>query len=123
MVSNRDDRHRDLAWLEAMALIRRFEELAGELWHAGEIRGSVHQYIGQEAIAVGVCSALGPRDYVASYHRGHGHCLAKGADVDAMMRELLGREGGTCGGKGGSHAHRGTFPSAFSAPMASLATG
>jgi pyruvate dehydrogenase E1 component alpha subunit len=88
--------------LEMMALIRCFDEQAGELWVAGEIRGSVHQYIGQEAIAVGVCASLGRKDYITSYHRGHGHCLAKGADADAMMQELLGRQGGICGGKGGS---------------------
>jgi pyruvate dehydrogenase E1 component alpha subunit len=58
--------------------------------------------VGQEAIAVGVCANLRPTDYIASYHRGHGHAIAKGADIGKMMRELLGREGGTCGGKGGS---------------------
>lgn len=85
-----------------MALIRAFEEAAGKAFHDGRIRGPVHQYTGQEAIAVGVCANLRPSDYIASYHRGHGHAIAKGADVRRMMRELLGREGGTCGGKGGS---------------------
>lgn len=85
-----------------MVLIRAFEEAAGEAWHAGEVRGSVHQYIGQEAIAVGVCANLRDDDYISSYHRGHGHALAKGADPARMMAELFGRAGGTCGGKGGS---------------------
>ena len=85
-----------------MALIRAFEEAAGKAFHDGRIRGPVHQYTGQEAIAAGVCASLRPSDYIASYHRGHGHAIAKGADVHRMMRELLGREGGTCGGKGGS---------------------
>jgi pyruvate dehydrogenase E1 component alpha subunit len=62
----------------------------------------VHEYIGQEAIATGVCANLERTDYISSYHRGHGHCLAKGADPDAMMKELYGRAGGVCGGKGGS---------------------
>jgi pyruvate dehydrogenase E1 component alpha subunit len=85
-----------------MSLIRAFEEAAGRAFHEGRIRGPVHQYVGQEAIAVGVCANLRPTDYIASYHRGHGHAIAKGADIGKMMRELLGREGGTCGGKGGS---------------------
>ena len=85
-----------------MQLIRAFEEAAGRAFHDGRIRGPVHQYVGQEAIATGVCANLRPSDYLASYHRGHGHAIAKGADINRMMRELLGREGGTCGGKGGS---------------------
>jgi acetoin:2,6-dichlorophenolindophenol oxidoreductase subunit alpha len=85
-----------------MSLIRAFEEAAGRGFHDGRIRGPVHQYVGQEAIAVGVCANLRPTDYIASYHRGHGHAIAKGADIGKMMRELLGRAGGTCGGKGGS---------------------
>ena len=85
-----------------MSLIRAFEEAAGRGFHDGRISGPVHQYVGQEAIAVGVCANLRPTDYIASYHRGHGHAIAKGADIGKMMRELLGRAGGTCGGKGGS---------------------
>jgi pyruvate dehydrogenase E1 component alpha subunit len=85
-----------------MSLIRAFEEAAGRAFHGGRIRGPVHQYVGQEAIAVGVCANLRPSDYIASYHRGHGHAIAKGAGIAGMMRELLGRSGGTCGGKGGS---------------------
>jgi TPP-dependent pyruvate/acetoin dehydrogenase alpha subunit len=91
-----------LEMYRTMALIRAFEEAAGRAFHDGRIRGPVHQYVGQEAIAVGICANLRRTDYIASYHRGHGHAIAKGADIPRMMRELLGREGGTCGGKGGS---------------------
>ncbi len=85
-----------------MLLIRAFEEAAGENFHAGNVRGSVHQYIGEEAIAVGICTNLRKEDLLTSYHRGHGHSIAKGADPRAMMLELFGRVGGTSGGKGGS---------------------
>ena len=93
---------RILAMLRTMHLIREFEEAAGREWHAGNVRGSVHQYVGQEAIAVGVCTNLRASDYISSNHRGHGHSIAKGADPVGMMKELFGRVGGTCGGKGGS---------------------
>jgi len=85
-----------------MLLIRAFEEAAGEAFHAGHVRGSVHQYIGEESIAVGVCENLRDDDYLTSNHRGHGHSIAKGADPRAMMLELFGRVGGTSNGKGGS---------------------
>ncbi len=85
-----------------MLLIRAFEEAAGEAFHAGHVRGSVHQYIGEESIAVGVCANLRDDDYLTSNHRGHGHSIAKGADPRAMMLELFGRVGGTSDGKGGS---------------------
>lgn len=85
-----------------MLLIRAFEEAAGENFHAGNIRGSVHQYIGEESIAVGICANLRDDDLLTSNHRGHGHSIAKGADPRAMMMELFGRVGGTSGGKGGS---------------------
>ena len=85
-----------------MLLIRAFDDCAGQARRDGALRGSVHEYIGQEAIAAGVCANLRPSDYISSYHRGHGHCLAKGADVVAMMKELYGKAGGMCGGKGGS---------------------
>lgn len=91
-----------LARLRTMHLIRAFEEAAAAAWFAGTVRGSVHQSIGQEAVAVGVCAALRRDDWLASNHRGHGHAIAKGADPRAMMLELFGRAGGTCGGKGGS---------------------
>lgn len=85
-----------------MVLIRRFEEVVIELRLAGRIYGPVHPYIGQEAIAVGVCTTLKPRDQITSTHRGHGHCLAKGASPSRMMAELFGRQAGYCRGKGGS---------------------
>jgi pyruvate dehydrogenase E1 component alpha subunit len=91
-----------LEMYRTMQLIRAFEEAAGRAFHDGRIRGPVHQYVGQEAIATGVCANLRKSDYIASYHRGHGHAIAKGTDIGRMMKELLGREGGTCGGKGGS---------------------
>ncbi len=85
-----------------MLLIRAFDEHAGAARRDGRLRGSVHEYIGEEAIATGVCANLQPTDYISSYHRGHGHCIAKGADLVAMMQELYGKAGGVCGGKGGS---------------------
>lgn len=85
-----------------MRLIRRFEERAIELVHAGEIIGGIHPYIGQEAIAAGVCAALRPDDVITSTHRGHGHVLAKGADPVRMLAELTGRATGLNGGRGGS---------------------
>ncbi len=87
---------------EMMVRIRVFEEQARVAYDAGDCPGVVHLSIGQEATAAGVCANLRRDDYVASTHRGHGHCLAKGADPSAMMRELCGREGGICKGKGGS---------------------
>jgi TPP-dependent pyruvate/acetoin dehydrogenase alpha subunit len=88
--------------LRLMQTIRRFEERASDDFLAGGIYGTVHSYIGEEAIAVGVCSALERDDKIISTHRGHGHCIAKGADLDRMMAELYGRETGYCKGKGGS---------------------
>jgi len=85
-----------------MLLIRHFEERVDELYRAARMPGLAHLYIGQEAVAVGVCAALRDDDYITSTHRGHGHCLAKGASVDRMFAELLGKEAGYCRGKGGS---------------------
>jgi acetoin:2,6-dichlorophenolindophenol oxidoreductase subunit alpha len=85
-----------------MQLIREFDSRVLELFQRRLIRGSAHPYIGMEAIAVGVCSALGPDDYITSTHRGHGHCIARGLDPGKMMAEILGREAGYCRGKGGS---------------------
>ena len=93
---------RQRALLRQMQTIRRFEERASDDFHAGEIHGVVHCYIGQEAVAVGVCAALEDRDQIISNHRGHGHCIAKGADLNRMMAELYGRADGYCKGKGGS---------------------
>jgi len=96
----------DVATLEELLLqmwrIRAFETRAMQLFEEKLIRGSVHPYIGMEAVAVGACSALGPQDYITSTHRGHGHCIAKGLELRLMMAEILGREPGYCRGKGGS---------------------
>jgi TPP-dependent pyruvate/acetoin dehydrogenase alpha subunit len=82
--------------------IRSFELRAMELFEEKLIRGSVHPYIGMEAIAVGACAALREDDYITSTHRGHGHCIAKGLDLRLMMAEIIGREDGYCRGRGGS---------------------
>jgi TPP-dependent pyruvate/acetoin dehydrogenase alpha subunit len=82
--------------------IRHFELRAMELFEEKLIRGSVHPYVGMEAIAVGTCAALGPDDYITSTHRGHGHCVAKGLELPLMMAEITGREDGYCRGRGGS---------------------
>jgi pyruvate dehydrogenase E1 component alpha subunit len=87
---------------EQMLTIRKFEEQAIALFERGHIRGNVHPCIGQEAVSVGVCANLRRDDYMTSTHRGHGNCLAKGADPRIMMAELLGRKTGYCKGKGGS---------------------
>jgi pyruvate dehydrogenase E1 component alpha subunit len=91
-----------VAMYRRMLLIRRFEEQVDELYRGAKMPGLAHLYIGEEAVAVGVCAALRDDDYITSTHRGHGHCLAKGAAVDRMFAELLGREAGYCRGKGGS---------------------
>jgi acetoin:2,6-dichlorophenolindophenol oxidoreductase subunit alpha len=85
-----------------MVRIRRFEEQVNELYTRALMPGLAHLYIGEEAVAVGICEALKKSDYVTSTHRGHGHCLAKGATPDRMFAELLGKEAGYCRGKGGS---------------------
>jgi acetoin:2,6-dichlorophenolindophenol oxidoreductase subunit alpha len=94
------DKQREM--LRRMLTIRRFEERASADYIAGKIYGVVHCYIGQEAVAVGVCAALDRSDRIISTHRGHGHCIAKGADLNRMMAELYGRQSGYCKGKGGS---------------------
>jgi pyruvate dehydrogenase E1 component alpha subunit len=85
-----------------MRTIRVFEEKLAELVMAGELAGFLHLYAGEEAVAVGVCTHLGDGDVVTSTHRGHGHCIAKGVELRAMMAELFGRRTGVCKGKGGS---------------------
>ncbi len=91
-----------LQMYEQMLRIRIFEEQVNELYTGGKMPGLAHLYIGEEAVAVGVCRALRRDDYITSTHRGHGHCLAKGAAVDRMFAELLGKSPGYCRGKGGS---------------------
>lgn len=85
-----------------LALIRRFEQQCIKLYRKGLIRGYLHPYLGEEAIAVGACAALEQDDYIVSTHRGHGHCIAKGAQIKKMMAEICGREAGYCKGRGGS---------------------
>jgi acetoin:2,6-dichlorophenolindophenol oxidoreductase subunit alpha len=85
-----------------MTMIRLFEEQVNELYTRALMPGLAHLYIGEEAVAVGICEALNNDDYVTSTHRGHGHCVAKGASPDRMFAELLGKEAGYCKGKGGS---------------------
>lgn len=92
-------------WLQMyrrMQMIRLFEEQVNELYTRALMPGLAHLYVGEEAVAVGVCEALRADDYITSTHRGHGHCLAKGAAPDRMFAELLGKEAGYCKGKGGS---------------------
>jgi len=88
--------------LRKMLEIRRFEEAAFRAYGQNLIPGTIHLYIGEEAVAVGVCSALRGDDYITSTHRGHGHCIAKGADMNRMMAEVFGKRTGYCKGKGGS---------------------
>lgn len=87
---------------ETMCTIRKFEECVKHDFLAGEIPGFTHSYIGEEAVATGVCAALRDDDVIESTHRGHGHCVAKGADVNRMMAEIFGKETGLCKGRGGS---------------------
>jgi pyruvate dehydrogenase E1 component alpha subunit len=92
-------------WLRmyrGMQMIRLFEEQVNQLYTRAVMPGLAHLYIGEEAVAVGICEALHRDDYITSTHRGHGHCLAKGAAPDRMFAELLGKEAGYCKGKGGS---------------------
>lgn len=92
-----------LLWMyERMRLIREFEERLHADFAAGKIPGFVHLYAGEEAVAVGVCANLTDNDFITSTHRGHGHCIAKGVDVKAMMAEIYGKATGACKGKGGS---------------------
>jgi pyruvate dehydrogenase E1 component alpha subunit len=88
--------------LRTMLLIRRFEEACAELYSAARIRGFVHLYVGEEAVATGVMAALGPDDAVVSTYREHGHALARGLPVDSLMAEMFGKQSGCSGGRGGS---------------------
>ena len=92
-----------LLWMyRTMMRIRRFEEAAEDAFRNARMRGALHFYIGEEATATGVCADLRTDDYITSTHRGHGHCIAKGGQLNKMMAELFGRVTGYCGGKGGS---------------------
>jgi pyruvate dehydrogenase E1 component alpha subunit len=118
-------------WLRTyrqMVTIRRFEQRVNELYRSAKMPGLAHLYSGEEAVAVGVCSALRRDDYITSTHRGHGHCLAKGASVDRMFAELLGKEAGYCRGKGGSmhiadHENNNLGANAIVGGSAGIATG
>ncbi|MCL4394559.1 MAG: thiamine pyrophosphate-dependent dehydrogenase E1 component subunit alpha [Chloroflexi bacterium] len=96
------DPERWIHMYEQMAKIRLFDEKVNELYKSAKMPGLAHLYVGEEAVAVGVCQALRREDNITSTHRGHGHCLAKGASIDRMFAELLGKAAGYCGGKGGS---------------------
>ena len=96
------NKEKHAGFYEAMLRIRRFEETAIDVFSQGKIPGFIHSYIGEEAIAVGVCGALEPTDYITGTHRGHGHCLAKGMRMDRMFAELYGKATGYNKGKGGS---------------------
>jgi pyruvate dehydrogenase E1 component alpha subunit len=91
-----------LKMYEQMLIIRNFEEKAIDLFQHNLIRGNIHPCIGQEAISVGICSNLRQDDYMVNTHRGHGNCIAKGADLKLMMAEIFGKSTGYCKGKGGS---------------------
>lgn len=95
---NRDDL---VGMYRMMILIRRFEETAIDYFKQGHVIGNMHMYIGEEAVATGVCKVLEKEDYIASTHRCDGHLIAKGADINAMMAELMGKENGICGGRAG----------------------
>ena len=100
--ANETDKDKWLRAYRQMVRIRLFEEQVNELYTRALMPGLAHLYSGEEAVAVGICEALRLDDYITSTHRGHGHCLAKGASPDRMFAELLGKEAGYCRGKGGS---------------------
>jgi pyruvate dehydrogenase E1 component alpha subunit len=111
-----------------MQRIRAFEKQVDQLYRSAKMPGLAHLYIGEEAVAVGVCEALRKDDFITSTHRGHGHCLAKGAAVDRMFCELLGKEPGYCRGKGGSmhiadHENGNLGANAIVGGSAGIATG
>jgi acetoin:2,6-dichlorophenolindophenol oxidoreductase subunit alpha len=122
------ERELALDMIERMLRIRAFETQANQLYLSAKMPGLTHLYIGEEAVAVGVCSALRRDDTITSTHRGHGHCIAKGADVRLMYCELLGKEEGYCKGKGGSmhiadHANGNLGANAIVGGSAGIATG
>jgi TPP-dependent pyruvate/acetoin dehydrogenase alpha subunit len=117
-----------LRMYEQMRRIRTFEEHVDELYRSRKMPGLAHLYIGEEAVAVGACETLHKDDYITSTHRGHGHCLAKGASAERMFCELLGKEEGYCRGKGGSmhiadHVNGNLGANAIVGGSAGIATG
>jgi acetoin:2,6-dichlorophenolindophenol oxidoreductase subunit alpha len=122
------DKQLALEMAERMLRIRAFETQANQLYLSAKMPGLTHLYVGEEAVAVGVCSALRRDDTITSTHRGHGHCIAKGADVRRMYCELLGKEEGYCKGKGGSmhiadHANGNLGANAIVGGSTGIATG
>jgi TPP-dependent pyruvate/acetoin dehydrogenase alpha subunit len=122
------ERQLALELAERMLRIRAFETQANQLYLSAKMPGLTHLYVGEEAVAVGVCTALRREDTITSTHRGHGHCIAKGADVRRMYCELLGKEEGYCRGKGGSmhiadHANGNLGANAIVGGSAGIATG
>src|SRR5437867_12104365 len=101
-IEPRMELEQNLRMYRQMAKIRAFEEQVHELYKSAKMPGLAHLYVGEEGVAVGVCEALRRDDYITSTHRGHGHCLAKGASINRMFAELLGKAAGYCRGKGGS---------------------
>jgi pyruvate dehydrogenase E1 component alpha subunit len=101
-VQNNQSHEQLFAAYRTMKTIREFEERIHIENTTGDIAGFLHLSVGQEAIAAGVMAHLTDTDFIASTHRGHGHCIAKGSDVKAMMKEIYGKAGGLCGGRGGS---------------------
>ncbi len=99
---------------QVMVRVRRFDEKTVELFNAGLVKGTAHSYVGQEAVATGACAHLTREDSVISNHRGHGHCIAKGARLDLMMAELMGRESGYC--RGPRSTSTSSAPTALSPP-------
>lgn len=96
------DQNTLLSMYRKMYATRQFELNCMELYRLGFIRGYLHPYLGEEAIAAGACEAVGPDAYIVSTHRGHGHCISKGADLKPMIAEIMGKETGYCHGRGGS---------------------
>lgn len=96
------DKETALLLYKKMVQIRKFEEKLYHLFSTRSMPGSMHQYNGEEAVAVGVCANLNKNDYITSTHRGHGHCIAKGADINAVMAEMFAKKTGCCKGMGGS---------------------
>ena len=99
---NKVDKKTALELYRTMLTIRRFEEKLFFLFSTRAMPGSMHQYNGEEAVATGVCACLTKADYITSTHRGHGHCIAKGADVNNIMAEMFAKTTGCCKGMGGS---------------------
>ena len=102
MVKQKYSKEKLLGFYRTMVRIRDFEETAADCFMKGMLAGNIHLSIGQEAVAAGACAAMEKEDFMTTTHRGHGHCIAKGGDVNKMFAELFGKKTGYCKGKGGS---------------------